>query len=464
MAMITPIRMPKLGETDANTFSIEKWLAREGENVRKGQGLLLVATDKTSIEVEARAGGVLRKIIFKEGETVTTGTVIAVIGTAKAAIPAELCERKLAQAPAAISIPKSISSAQPVLVAGPAEQPQMQVQKFEGTLPPAPVALPREGQPRMSPRARRKARELGVPLQALSLPADGQRITASEVLDAAKAIKKAGATPAARHLAYEKGMDVSQLPPAVHRLRTADLENASAAPPRLPAERVPLKPVRRLIAEKMSYAQQFIPQFSVDMIVRTKPLLAFRRSLQNEWGKREAPSVDDCYVRAVALALADDDSKPFRAIVDRDDLVYRGEINVGFAINLGEHGVSVPVVRRADRLSLRELAAVTKQLSARAKNRSLKPTEHSGALMTVSNLGTAQVSSFRAIVRPGESAILAVPAAQPRPIFTEDWQTYTVEETWQLSLSADHRIVDGVLAATFLSKIKCLVECPERLI
>src|SRR6187549_3746243 len=110
--MITPVLMPKLGETDTVSFSIEKWLHREGDNVRKGQSLLVVATDKTSLEVEARVGGTLRRILFQEGESVTVGTVIALIGPAKAVIPKELCVRKLAPAATSTSLSKKTSASQ----------------------------------------------------------------------------------------------------------------------------------------------------------------------------------------------------------------------------------------------------------------------------------------------------------------------------------------------------------------
>jgi pyruvate dehydrogenase E2 component (dihydrolipoamide acetyltransferase) len=467
--MITPVRMPKLGETDANSFIIERWIFTEGQTVRKGQGLLIVATDKTSIEVEARAGGVVRKILFNEGESVTTGTTIALIGPAKSKIPAELLERKLSSGQAysaVLSKGGEIRSSD-----GPEARLQMptvsSMQHGNATLPPSPVPLPHERHARMSPRARRIAEELKVPFQALGLPVDGKRITEREVRAAAEALEKVPATPTARQLARDKGLDLTryaEMQRDGHKLRAEDIERVAPRPLRLPAERKPLKPMRRAIAEHMAYAQQFIPQFSVDTIVQAEPLLTMRKQLQLEWGKREAPSVDDFFIRAVGMLLADDDFKPFRAVLDGNDLVYRGEIGVGLAISLDEHGVIVPVLKHVDRMPLREIAAASRDVIAQARHKTLKPSQYSGGLVTISNLGMADVSSFRAIVRPGESAILAIPSPQPRPVFMGENDEHAIRATWQLSLSCDHRLVDGALAATFLSKLKSLIDSPIRLI
>lgn len=472
--MITPVLMPKLGETDTVSFTIEKWLHAEGDSVRKGQSLLVVATDKTSLEVEARVGGTLRRILYKEGESVTVGTVIALIGPAKAAIPKELCERRLAEVNEAPPLRVSAGKAHAMPSASAAGAPAARHSEFRDTLPPSPVPLPREGPPRMSPRARRLARELKVPLQALPLPAEGRRITDRDVRAAAATLDAIEATPAAREAAFAKGLaphPVSSLSAPHARLRLRDVENQPQTPLRVPAERSPLSPLRRAVAGHMVYAQQYIPQFSVEMLALAGPLLDLRHSLQRDWGKREAPGIDDFFIRAAGLALAEDAFKPFRAVLDGNDLVYRGEINISFAVNLEGQGVITPVVKGADRLSLQQVAQTTRELLARAKHKHLNAAEYSGGLMTISNLGMLPVQSFRAIVRPGESAILAVPSPQPRFVVESEGGSksdrnpqVTMATTWQLSLSADHRIVDGVLAAHFLLKLKSLLECPERLI
>jgi len=479
--MITTVLMPKLGETDAFTFTIEKWLHAEGESVRKGQPLLVVTTDKTSLEVEARAGGVLRKILFQAGERVTVGTVIALIGPAKVALPAALCVRQLKAPPLFVKTPETsrASLAEPVIEHRPARRDasiDSTLTTRDGRLPPSPVALPREGLPRMSPRARRRARELRVPLQALQLPVAGKRITEREVLAAAKAFEALPLTPLARQEAYEKGLSPAVLREAAAKhtpLAHADVANLPPEPLRLPAERAPLNALRRAVAENMAYAQQFIPQFSVDMLVRADPVLQLRQKLKKEWSRREQPSIDDFFIRALGLALMEDRFKPFRGLVDGNDVVYRGEINVGFAVALGDQGVIAPVVKGAERLSLKEIACCTKDLLSRARRKTLSPADYSEGLLTVSNLGMLPVDSFRAIVRPGESAILAVPSPQPRfvtdpegeGLFGPDREgRVTMATTWQLSLSADHRLVDGALSAHFLLKIKNLMESPGRLI
>jgi len=481
--MITPVLMPKLGETETMSFTIEKWLYAEGDSVRKGQSLLVVATDKTSLEVEARVGGTLRRILYKEGESVTVGTAIALIGPAKTAIPKELCERKLAavSAPPPLRVHSQSSAGasstanvtpQPAFVAAPAAR---RTPDLHEALPPSPVPLPREGPPRISPRARRRARELKVPLQALPLPAVGKRITDRQVISAAATLDAIEATPAAREAAYVKGLTPHPVSdgsaPAHTRLRLKDLDDHPQTPLRVPAERAPMSPLRRAVAENMAYAQQFIPQFSVDMLALAGPLLDLRHALQRDWGKREAPGIDDFFIRATALVLADDMFKPFRAVLDGGDVVYRGEINISFAVNLESQGVIAPVVKGADRLSLKQIARATRELVVKARQKHLNAADYQGGLMTISNLGMLPVQSFRAIVRPGESAILAIPSPQPRFVAESEARPrndrnpqVTMATTWQLSLSADHRIVDGVLAGNFLLKLKSLLECPERLI
>ena len=468
------VTMPKLGETDAHSFTIEKWLVRQGQRIRKGHPLLVVATDKTSIEVESRAGGVVRLLLGSEGSEVAVGAVIALIGHSRDKIPAAYSKATAARSRA------------PVLQEAPAES----AERRPNLLPSAPVILPREGNPPISPRARRRLKEFGLPLQAISLPPEGRRITERDVL-----------AVAARMNTQTQSESAAQMGSAAPK---AQLESAAAidisvaqdtAPPqvqkmaRVAAERTPLSSLRRTIAESMAYSQQWIPQFSIDMFVESEPLLALRRNLQEQWGKKLAPRVDDFFILALARLLDQEKFRAFRAVIDGNDLVVRGRINIGFAVSLGDrgdgdNGVLVPVVRNADRLSLQKLVPVTQDLVARARLRHLKPLEQSGGLMTVSNLGESGVCSFRAIVRPGESAILAIPATQLRPVAPPagvpakrpaqnqlggsvngvETAPAGFQPAWQLSISVDHRLVDGALAGNFLSGLKSLVEYPTRLL
>jgi len=476
--MISPVLMPQLGDTDSAAYTLEKWLRAEGEIVRKGQPLFIAVVGKTSLEVEAVSGGTLRKILFRAGEHVTVGTSIALIGPAKSKLPAALTVRRLKPLhPVELARVAEHSLAPPSCVADlyrPVIDSTLTARDVQ--LPPSPIALPREGLPRMSPRARRRAKELLVPLQALQLPVAGKRITEREVVAIANAFAAIPVPPPVRQAAYAKGMTPASLKLASAEnpaLTEADILVLAAEPIRLPAERVALNPLKRAVAENMAYAQHYIPQFSVDMLVLAEPLFNLRKDLKRRWSRREQPSIDDFFIRALGIALSEDRFKAFRGLVDGNDVVYRGEINVGFAVTLGERGVIAPVVKGADRLALKEIACYTKELLVKARRKNLKTADYSEGLMTVSNMGMLPVDSFRAIVRPGESAILAVPGPHPR--FVTDAQgeglfgpekagRTLMAMTWQLSLSADHRLMDGVLAAHFLLRIKNLIEAPGRLI
>ncbi|MCY3024056.1 MAG: 2-oxo acid dehydrogenase subunit E2 [Planctomycetota bacterium] len=325
----------------------------------------------------------------------------------------------------------------------------------------------------MSPRARRRARELHVPLQALDLPAEGKRISERQVLAAAAANRKVAATPEARALACRKGIVLHRAFPEGAHVEVQDVEALPALPLRLPANREPLSPARRAAAEQLAYVQRFVPQCSVDMLVLSSPLLQFQRRLQREWGKHDAPSVDSILLRALALLLAEETFRPFRGVVDGNDVVCRGEIAVGFAVPLSTGATVVPVVRAADRLPLKELAAAARDLAARARQKRLKPSAYLGAMMTLVHMGIPEVSCFRSTVRPGEAAVLAVPAEQPRPVWSVPGMSpaklkgdalATIAPTWQLTLTVDQRLVDVALAADFLAALRTLVESPQRLL
>ncbi|MFH0939011.1 MAG: 2-oxo acid dehydrogenase subunit E2 [Planctomycetota bacterium] len=298
-------------------------------------------------------------------------------------------------------------------------------------LPVAPVCLPHEGAPHISPRARRKLRELNISWTALQLPAEGRRITERDVL------------AAVQHL-------------------TQSVEKSSASR-RLSVERAPLNLAQRQIAEHAAYSQQFIPQFSLDMLALATPLLNLQKTLQAEKGRAEAPRLEDFFLRALGLTLADESFKVFRGVIDGDDVVYRSEINISFTVWLGENEMLTPVARGVDQLSLEALARMTRELRRRAGRKLSATFEYVGGIMTLISLESYHARSFRSIVRPGESATLTLPAAQPHLFPSARGKKTRTQLAWQLSLSADRRLVSEVLAAKFLSKIIALLEKPACL-
>ncbi|HEY3321050.1 MAG TPA: 2-oxo acid dehydrogenase subunit E2 [Planctomycetota bacterium] len=467
--MITNITIPALTDSDSGFCTIESWFFREGDSVRKGQPLLLIAVGKTSVEIAAPAGGVLRRVLFHEGADVAPGTLVGVIAPARTTLPAEIFQNKTVHASA--------------VVAG--QEPRAKSQE-RVALPPSPVLLPREGPPHMSPRARRCARALHVPLQALQLPADGKRITERDVLvAAAKSGRGDGETGRRGETAgggTQEAGDGSGNVQAVSKKRKSkepvrqmsqrfsrmkDMILADNAPLRLPAQREPLHPLQRLAAEEAAYSQQNIPQFTLDALVLAGPVLELQRKLRKEWGPRHGPSVRDFFIRALGVILAKEEFKLFRGVIDENDVVYRGQINVGFVVPVENCGVVAPVVKNADRLTLREISDAASDMAARAQRRALKPSECHGGLMTVACMEEPSVCRLASLVRPGQSAVLTVSAPQPHLHWEKGFENAIrqgrdpragVAIAWRVCLSADYRLISPELGARMLGRVKLMVE------
>jgi len=435
--MFTTLTLAELDELRGRSPLVESWLVPEGQLVRKGQALLVLSVDKATLEIHAAHGGTLRKRYVREGQRIAPGAALGVVGPATAILPVEL-----QHSPTASSDIDATS------------------------LPAVPVRLPREGAPPMSPRARRRARELHVPLQAMKLPAGGGRITEKDVLRAAEALAQVPADTAVRQSAFEQGVDLRTLSERAGPDGTVTLDllqRQRPSPLRIPAERVPLPALRRTVAEQATVSQQTIPQGDVQIVVRCDPLFAFREKLQREWSKRETPSLDDCFLRAAGKLLGSDRFRAFRALIDRTDLVTRGAANIAFSVPL-DSGASVSaVVHNVDQITLRELLPLTRDVLQRARQRKLRSADLHGAQITLCNLSSTSIASGSEIVRPGESAALLIPGPQLRPTVLPEG-LIGFRTTWLLNLSYDRRLIDPALAADFLGEFKRIVETPDTLL
>ncbi|MCX7804105.1 MAG: 2-oxo acid dehydrogenase subunit E2 [Planctomycetota bacterium] len=508
--MISEVTVPKLGETDVYEYTLARWLKEEGGAVRKGEPLFEITTDKTTLEAEAYADGVLRKKLFHDGEKVTVGTVIGIIAGVGEEIPPEKLARKLAPPPSVAAGAPSLSAAPasgtaapapgagsaagmgipppartaagvPAAVAGsaatqpirtfpagdpssaaasavpgmPAAQPA-----FAAGLSGAPIPLPpsaRGGRIFASPRARMRAAAEHVPWRALRGTGPGGRIVERDVAAFATGVAGLEATPAARVLAAERGVDIGRIKGSGPGGRI--LEEDVAAAPELPPEgafvRKKLSPVRRIIAERMTYSAQYIPQFVVSTSVDGGPLQTLRKRLSDA-GVRVTPT--DVIVKACALAMRR--FPDMAAVFDGDAIVLRGDINIGVAVSI-EGGLIVPVIRNADRLPLAELASRSRALVEKARAGRLLPDEYRGGVFTVSNMGMLDVERFAAIVQPGETGILAVGRLREMPVGRDGAVVPGLR--MEISLSADHRVVDGAYGAMFLGEVKRLLESPAEL-
>ena len=431
--MAKNVIMPKFG-MDQETGTVVRWLKQPGDAVTKGEPLLEVETDKVNMEVEAPASGFLTAVSAAPGVAVPIGQVIAVIVGA---------EERAAVAAA----------------------------------PPEPAAR------KATPVAANVARAHGVPLDAL--PADaGPRITRRDVESylagqaaAPAAVTaavtpdgKVAAVPAARRLAREQGIALTALRgtgPA-GRIQSRDVlaavTTADAAPAPAPPTRrgstVPLNSMRRTIARRLTQSAQDVPQFTVTMQVNLRRTLALVDELRRLAGDGPRPTVTAVLVRACAEALRR--VPQVNGSFQDDAITLWDDVNIGVAVAVDD-GLIVPVVRAADRLRLAELAAALERLSQRARAGQLTPDDVQEGTFTISNLGMYGVDAFTAIINPPQAAILAVGRAVKQVVVLADDRT-SVEPLASFTLTADHRILDGALAARFLGEVKRLVEHPALMI
>jgi pyruvate dehydrogenase E2 component (dihydrolipoamide acetyltransferase) len=408
--MAAEVKLPRLGQ-GMESGTIVKWLKAEGDAVTKGEPLYELDTDKVTQEVEAEAAGVLLKIAVAEGE-VPVGTTIAFIGETGEAVPDVSGNGKVERA------------------AEPAKE------KPKTEIPAEPEPASAEPEPTPEPVAAEPRR-------------DGERVKAS---------------PLARRIARERGIDLASIrgtgPDG--RIIAEDIDRAAAAPARpaapaaMPAgdvEKVPLTSIRRTIARRLTEAWTvpvFQLQVSADM-ERANAVVAAARELHPD----VKVSVTDLLTKICASALA---RHPDVNVSFADDALLRHpNANVGIAV-AAPQGLVVPVVKGAERLSLAEIAAVRADLVERARAQKLKAEDMSGGTFTISNLGMFGVESFTAVLNPPQAAILAVGATEDRPVARDG--ELVVRPTMTMTLTVDHRAVDGAPAADFLRTVKAMLELP----
>jgi len=441
--MIQKVILPKLGET-VEVSTIERWIKNEGDAVAAGDILCEITTDKATLEVESYYRGTLLKILAPRGNELPVGSVIAIIGDKGEAIPPEILGAAGAAAGAATA-----KKAVP-----PAEKADARAE----AAPAAPA-----GRVFASPRARRLAREWLVNLERIKGTGPGGRIVEADVQAAAKAARAVRASPVARRLAEREGVDLATVQGGGHggKVMKEDVLRAAAGPA---AERgtageiIPLTAMRRIIAERMLESKQTIPCYYLEMDVDVTDLVCLRNKL-NARGDGVKISFNDFVLKACGVAL-----KTFPVVNSRwveGGIQRRGEVNIGLAVGLDD-GLIVPVVRDVDRKSLRQVSVESAGLTERARAKRLLPDEYQGGCMTVSNLGMFGIRSFIAVANPGESTILGLGTVDDRVVFRQGG--IQVRKVMALTLSVDHRLVDGARGAQFLEVIRDGLEAPQKLV
>ena len=438
--MIKKITLPKLGQT-VEEATIEKWHKREGDTVAKGDVLCEITTDKATLEVESFYSGTLLKILAPEGEELAVGALIAVVGDAGDEVPEDmLAEGGVAPAE---GVPVEAAEAASDKAAAPEAGPV--------------AAGTAGGRIKSSPRARRLARERKVNLDTIRGTGPDGRIVEADVEAALAAASGVKATPLAHRLAAARGVDLASVRPSGPGGKITKEDVLSAAAGAADAGEVsPLSAMRRIIAERMLQSKRTIPCCYLEMDADVTDLVALRAKLNAEGGPKIG--FNDFVIKACAGAL-----RLFSAVNSRrveGGIERRREVNVGFAVALNE-GLLVPVVRDADKKLLREIAAETADLVERARSKRLRPEEYQDGCMTISNLGMFGVRSFIPIVNPGESTVLGLGLIEERVVSRQG--KIEVRQIMTLTLSADHRLVDGAVGAQFLETIRDALEAPAQL-
>jgi pyruvate dehydrogenase E2 component (dihydrolipoamide acetyltransferase) len=438
--MPATVIMPAL-ELAQETGKVLKWLKNPGDRVSKGEPIVEIETDKVTVEVEAPASGVLREVSAQAGDVVPVGRTIALIFAAG--------EAGTAGAPPAVTPAASAAAT--------------------GAVPAPPTAV-NASPVKASPLARKIAEQHGVDIAAVTT-ASG-RVEKADVLayvesrkgpagnGAAVPARIAAASPKARRLAAERGVDLRVVRGSgpAGAVLAGDVPAAAApAAPRVAAAAPGVSNVWRIMAERMTASWTTAPHFYLVREVDVSRLVTWRERASKQTGVRI--TYTDLLVKLVAAALV---QHPRVNVSWKDGaIVQHGEINIGLAVAIDD-GLVVPVLHRAERLSLAEIAGRREDLVSRAQGGKLRPADIQGGGFTISNLGMYGVDAFNAIVNPPQAAILAVGRIADR-VVPVDGQP-AVRPAMVLTLSCDHRALDGARAAQFLGALAELVEEPLTLL
>jgi pyruvate dehydrogenase E2 component (dihydrolipoamide acetyltransferase) len=447
------IFMPKMG--DAMTEGrVVQWYKSEGDEVSAGEPVLEIETDKVNLDLEAEEDGTITEIVVEAGAMAEVGATLAIIGgEAKKAAGTKKKEEEKPETPeeeppeekkAAAKKAGSKKKDEPEKKPAAKKKEEPEKEKKAAKKKPEPEEAGRETEPeetgeedrfiRSSPLARKIARDLGVELASVRGSGPSGRVVAADVREAA-----------------EKGEgDGKEAPPA-------GVPETMPPAGRLEEHEVPLSAMRRTIAKRLAESIGPIPHFFLTIDVDATRLMEARAQLNEMQSVKTSPN--DFVIRAAALSLL---RHPIvNASFTAEAIRYHGSVDVGVAVATPE-GLITPVIREADRLSVPAISSKVRELAERARNRKLKPDEYQGATFTISNLGMYGIDEFTAIINPPNAAILAVGAVSKKPVVVDD--QIVIRDRMRVTMSCDHRVVDGATGAEFLQTLRAHLEQPLRVL
>jgi len=450
--MATEIIMPVLGMTMESGIIVE-WMKEEGDSVAEGEVLFNVETDKSVMEVEAKASGTLLKILNGPGDDVPIQQVIGYIGEAGE----EIADAGVASAPGDGDAATNGTTAGTANgTSGGEDAPAVTTDgAADGTTggqddaAVAGAAMPGpSGRVKISPKARRHARDLGIAIEHIAGTGPGGRIVFSDVEAFAARTAAAAQAPA---------------PAPAPAAASAPAAAPAAAGPgsKRVQRRAPLSGLRKVAATRLAESASTVPHFYLTMDVDMSRLTGLREQLIAYGEKRGLArvSVNDLIIKAAGIAL-----RSFPAVnasLEGGEVVEYADVNVGFAVALND-GLVVPVVAAADQKSVFDIAAATRYLGEKARGKGLGPEDYGYGTFTISNLGMFGVDQFTAIINPPEAAILAVGRVKDTPVVVDG--KVEIKAMMSITLSSDHRLIDGAVAGRFLSHLREILEQPLELL
>ncbi len=458
--------MPRLSDT-MESGTIVRWNVKEGDAVKSGMVVADIETDKATMEMPVFDDGKILKLLVPAGQQVKVGTQIALIAEDgethdQSGASSQAHSGVVVPATSSTKVAETTGISPTVHTHGASHAQPIDAQAEE-------ILQPDGARVRVSPVARRIAEQERVDLASLQGSGPAGRIIKRDVLNA---LENRGATPASQFTKAPQGGSMSSATTSAQVSASSSLAVPVTPTPRsgglvvagLQSTEVAVNSMRQTIAKRLVESKTTIPHYQVSMKFELDRLMALREQLNGELaGMGIKLSVNDFIVRGCALAMA---KHPYvNASWAGDKILMHQQVNVGVAVALDEEkggGLLVAVIRDVDRKSLRAISSETKSLSEKARTRGLSMDDMSDSTFTVSNLGMFGVEHFTAIINPPNSAILACGAALKQPVVRDDQLTIGYEMTATLSL--DHRVIDGAMAARWLNTLKALLENPATLL